>query len=100
MGAALVTPDFLCVCSPEVVGQNPSFVALNNNSSISCCQMGVITKHRRFMLPIFGMAGGSAACPCSHMDVTSEGHSHTAGVCTHPELVVDWEELPFCKGVV
>lgn len=98
MGAALVTHYFLCVCSPEGVGQNPSFVALNNN--ISCCQVGVITKHRHFTLAIFGKAGGSAACPGSHLDVTSEGHSRAAGVCTHPELVVNWEELPFCKGVV
>lgn len=61
MGAASVTNDFLCVCSPEEVGQNPSFVALNNNY-ISCCQIGVITKHWHFMPTVFGVAGGCVGC--------------------------------------
>lgn len=72
MGAALVTPDFLCVCSPEVVGQNPSFVALNNND-ISCCQMGVITKQRCFMLAVFGKAGGCVGCVQCYVSWQSPG---------------------------
>lgn len=68
MGAALVTNDFLCVCSPKVVGQNSSFVALNNNNNnISCCQIGVITKPMHFMLAIFGMAGGCVGCLQCHV---------------------------------
>lgn len=51
-------------CSPEEVGQNSSFMALNdnNNNKISCCQIGVITKLRHFVLAIFGMAGGCVGC--------------------------------------
>lgn len=54
MDAALATPGFLCVCSSEIVGQTPSFVALNNNIS---CQVDVVTKQRRFMLAVFGKVG-------------------------------------------
>lgn len=99
-GLTLVTNDFLCVCSPEVIGKNPSFEALNSNKSAV-----VITKHGHFtMVLLAGLVAMLVACnalwPGSHLDVTSEGHSCTTGVCTHVELVVHWEELPFCKGVV
>lgn len=59
-GLTLVTNDFLCVCSPEVIGKNPSFEALNSNKSAV-----VITKHGHFtMVLLAGLVAMLVALQC------------------------------------